>query len=166
VPHLARSVVRSPDLVLLAHGGRRELLPARDQDHTGDYRYDPKEEVLHGSDFSFRPCGRQAVAGAECLGAVHGSPAGAHTGTRKRRTTNLRRGSRHRRPRAGVRCDAEPEDAIDVLGGLNPFYLSLLRGIEDVAAEQGTLVLITDTRDSPTPSSVVVHGCFVVSGEG
>jgi DNA-binding LacI/PurR family transcriptional regulator len=37
-----------------------------------------------------------------------------------------------------------------LIGGLGPFYLSLLRGIEDVAAEQGTLVLITDTRDSPT----------------
>jgi DNA-binding transcriptional regulator YhcF (GntR family) len=36
-----------------------------------------------------------------------------------------------------------------LIGGLNPFYLALLRGIEDVAAEQGTLVLIVDTRDSP-----------------
>src|SRR6266511_3659843 len=35
-----------------------------------------------------------------------------------------------------------------LIGGLNPFYLALLRGIEDVAAEQGTLVLIVDTRDS------------------
>ena len=37
-----------------------------------------------------------------------------------------------------------------LVGGLNPFYLSLLRGIEDVAAKQGTLILVTDTRDSPT----------------
>jgi len=37
-----------------------------------------------------------------------------------------------------------------LLGGLDAFYLPLLRGIEDVAAEQGTLVLIVDTRDSPT----------------
>jgi DNA-binding LacI/PurR family transcriptional regulator len=36
-----------------------------------------------------------------------------------------------------------------LIGGLDPFYLSLLRGIEDIAAEQGTLVLIADTRDSP-----------------
>ena len=36
-----------------------------------------------------------------------------------------------------------------LVGGLNPFYLPLLRGIEDVAAEQGTLVLIVDGRDSP-----------------
>jgi DNA-binding LacI/PurR family transcriptional regulator len=35
-----------------------------------------------------------------------------------------------------------------LIGGLNPFYLPLLRGIEDVADEQGTLVLVTDTRDS------------------
>jgi DNA-binding LacI/PurR family transcriptional regulator len=37
-----------------------------------------------------------------------------------------------------------------LIGGLDPFYLSLLRGIEDVASEDGTLVLIVDTRDSPT----------------
>src|SRR5215207_4048704 len=36
-----------------------------------------------------------------------------------------------------------------LIAGLNPFYLALLRGIEDVAAEQGTLVLIVDGRDSP-----------------
>jgi LacI family repressor for deo operon, udp, cdd, tsx, nupC, and nupG len=36
-----------------------------------------------------------------------------------------------------------------LIGGLDPFYLALLRGIEDVAAEHGTLVLIVDTRDSP-----------------
>jgi LacI family repressor for deo operon, udp, cdd, tsx, nupC, and nupG len=35
-----------------------------------------------------------------------------------------------------------------LIGGLDPFYLALLRGIEDVAAEQGTLVLMADTRDS------------------
>ena len=35
-----------------------------------------------------------------------------------------------------------------LVAGLNPFYLELLRGIEDTAAEQGTLVLIVDTRDS------------------
>ena len=35
-----------------------------------------------------------------------------------------------------------------LIGGLNPFYLDLLRGIEDVAAEQGTLVVIVDARDS------------------
>lgn len=41
-------------------------------------------------------------------------------------------------------------NAVGVLiAGLDPFYLALLRGIEDVAARQGTLVLIVDTRDSP-----------------
>jgi LacI family repressor for deo operon, udp, cdd, tsx, nupC, and nupG len=35
-----------------------------------------------------------------------------------------------------------------LIAGLDPFYFALLRGIEDVAAEQGTLVLIVDTRDS------------------
>ena len=36
-----------------------------------------------------------------------------------------------------------------LIGGLNPFYLDLLRGIEDVASGHGTLVLIVDTHDSP-----------------
>ena len=36
-----------------------------------------------------------------------------------------------------------------LIAGLNPFYLDLLRGIEEVAAEQGTLVLFADARDSP-----------------
>jgi LacI family repressor for deo operon, udp, cdd, tsx, nupC, and nupG len=44
-----------------------------------------------------------------------------------------------------------------LIGGLDPFYLSLLRGIEDVAAEHGTLVLITDTRDSPTLAEAMIR---------
>jgi DNA-binding LacI/PurR family transcriptional regulator len=44
-----------------------------------------------------------------------------------------------------------------LIGGLNPFYLSLLRGVEDVAAEQGTLVLIIDTRDSPTLAEAMMR---------
>jgi len=44
-----------------------------------------------------------------------------------------------------------------LVGGLNPFYLSLLRGVEDVAAEQGTLVLVTDTRDSPTTGRAMIR---------
>lgn len=43
-----------------------------------------------------------------------------------------------------------------LIGGLDPFYLALLRGIEDVAAEQGTLVLIADTRDSPELAEAVI----------
>ena len=44
-----------------------------------------------------------------------------------------------------------------LIGGLDPFYLPLLRGIEDVAAELGTLVLITDTRDSPTLAEAMIR---------
>jgi LacI family transcriptional regulator len=44
-----------------------------------------------------------------------------------------------------------------LIGGLNPFYLSLLRAIEDVAAEQGTLVLVTDTRDSPALAEAMIR---------
>jgi DNA-binding LacI/PurR family transcriptional regulator len=55
-------------------------------------------------------------------------------------------------PPAGLPAGVSPLGVNTVavlIGGLNPFYLALLRGIEDVAAEQGTLVLIADTRDSP-----------------
>jgi LacI family transcriptional regulator len=44
-----------------------------------------------------------------------------------------------------------------LIGGLDPFYLSLLRGIEAVAAEQGTLVLITDTHDSPPLAEAMIR---------
>ena len=44
-----------------------------------------------------------------------------------------------------------------LIGGLDPFYLALLRGIEDVAAEQGTLVLIVDTRDSPPLAEAMIR---------
>jgi DNA-binding LacI/PurR family transcriptional regulator len=44
-----------------------------------------------------------------------------------------------------------------LIGGLDPFYLALLRGIEDVAAEQGTLVLIADTRDSPPLAEAMIR---------
>ena len=33
-----------------------------------------------------------------------------------------------------------------IIGGLHPFYLPLLQGIEDVAAEHGTLVLVADAH--------------------
>lgn len=36
-----------------------------------------------------------------------------------------------------------------LVAGLDPFYLALLRGIEDAATETGTLVLVVDSRDSP-----------------
>src|SRR5436190_2819936 len=44
-----------------------------------------------------------------------------------------------------------------LIGGLDPFYLALLRGIEDVAAEQGTLVLVVDTRDSPPLAEAMIR---------
>jgi LacI family transcriptional regulator, repressor for deo operon, udp, cdd, tsx, nupC, and nupG len=44
-----------------------------------------------------------------------------------------------------------------LIAGLDPFYLSLLRGIEDVAAEQGTLVLILDSRDSPPLAQAILR---------
>jgi LacI family transcriptional regulator len=49
-------------------------------------------------------------------------------------------------------------NAIAVLvAGLNPFYLPLLRGIEDAASERGTLVLIADTRDSASLANAVTR---------
>ncbi len=36
-----------------------------------------------------------------------------------------------------------------LIADLDSFYLPLLRGIQDVASERGTLVLISDARDSP-----------------
>jgi DNA-binding LacI/PurR family transcriptional regulator len=44
-----------------------------------------------------------------------------------------------------------------LIAGLDPFYLALLRGVEDVAAEQGTLVLIVDTRDSPPLAEAMIR---------
>lgn len=44
-----------------------------------------------------------------------------------------------------------------LVAGLDPFYLSLLRGVEDVAAERGTLVLLADTRDSSTLATEIIR---------
>jgi DNA-binding LacI/PurR family transcriptional regulator len=44
-----------------------------------------------------------------------------------------------------------------LIGGVDPFYLALLRGIEDVADEQGTLVLVTDTRDAPKVAGALIR---------
>jgi LacI family transcriptional regulator, repressor for deo operon, udp, cdd, tsx, nupC, and nupG len=44
-----------------------------------------------------------------------------------------------------------------LIGGLDPFYLALLRGIEDVAAEHGTLVLIVDSRDSSSLAEAMLR---------
>jgi LacI family transcriptional regulator len=44
-----------------------------------------------------------------------------------------------------------------LIAGLDPFYLPMLRGIEDVAAEHGLLVLIGDTRDSPEAAETMIR---------
>jgi DNA-binding LacI/PurR family transcriptional regulator len=56
-------------------------------------------------------------------------------------------------PTAGARAAAAAfafgTNTIAVLvAGLDPFYLPLLRGIEDAATERGSLVLVVDTHDS------------------
>jgi LacI family transcriptional regulator, galactose operon repressor len=44
-----------------------------------------------------------------------------------------------------------------LIAGLDPFYLSLLRGIEDVAAERGSLLLLADTRDSSKLAATIIR---------
>ncbi len=44
-----------------------------------------------------------------------------------------------------------------VIAGLNPFYLPLIQGIEDAAAEQGMLVLTAYARDSPTLADAIIR---------
>ncbi len=44
-----------------------------------------------------------------------------------------------------------------IIAGLVPFYLPLLQGIEDAAAEQGMLVLIADSRDSPPMADAMIR---------
>ncbi|WP_374969698.1 substrate-binding domain-containing protein [Terrabacter sp. BE26] len=44
-----------------------------------------------------------------------------------------------------------------LIAALDPFYLSLLRGVEDVAAERGTLVLLADTQDSPALATATIR---------
>ncbi len=44
-----------------------------------------------------------------------------------------------------------------LIGGLDPFYLPLLRAIEEVASERGTLVLIADTCDSASRANAMTR---------
>ena len=44
-----------------------------------------------------------------------------------------------------------------LIAASNPFYLPMLRGIEDAASERGALVLITDSRDSPTLADAMMR---------
>lgn len=49
-------------------------------------------------------------------------------------------------------------DTVAVLtAGWDPFYLSLLQGIEDVAAEHGTLVLVAGTQDSQERAAAIIR---------
>jgi DNA-binding LacI/PurR family transcriptional regulator len=64
-------------------------------------------------------------------------------------------------PSAGTLRSGGPRylsNSIGVLiAGLDPFYLDLLRGIEAVAAEQGTLVLVVDAQDWPVHASAAIR---------
>lgn len=44
-----------------------------------------------------------------------------------------------------------------LIGGLDPFYLDLLRGIESTAEESGTLILIVDSKDSLERAEKAIH---------
>lgn len=44
-----------------------------------------------------------------------------------------------------------------LVAGLDPFYLPLLRGIEDAARERGTLVLVADTHDSASIANAMTR---------
>lgn len=44
-----------------------------------------------------------------------------------------------------------------LIAGWDPFYLALLGGIDEVAAERGTLSLVADTRDSGTLASAIIR---------
>lgn len=49
-------------------------------------------------------------------------------------------------------------NAVGVLiGGLDPFYLPLVRGVEEVAAEEGMLVLVADNQDSPDRAAATIR---------
>ena len=44
-----------------------------------------------------------------------------------------------------------------LIAGLNPFYFAVLRGIEEVAADEGMLVVVADTHDSPTLAEATIR---------
>jgi LacI family transcriptional regulator len=60
------------------------------------------------------------------------------------------------RPATGSRPPGTSTVAV-LIAGLDPFYLPLLRGIEDVAVEHGLLVLIGDARDSPEAAETMIR---------
>jgi DNA-binding LacI/PurR family transcriptional regulator len=50
-----------------------------------------------------------------------------------------------------------------LVAGLNPFYLALMRGIEEVAADRGMLVVVADTHDSPSLAEATIRR-FIARG--
>jgi DNA-binding LacI/PurR family transcriptional regulator len=44
-----------------------------------------------------------------------------------------------------------------LIAGLDPFYLPLIRGVEEVADEHGMLVVIADTQDSPERAAATIR---------
>lgn len=44
-----------------------------------------------------------------------------------------------------------------LIAGLEPFYLPMVRAIEEVATARGTLVLLADTRDSSTLATAIIR---------
>jgi DNA-binding LacI/PurR family transcriptional regulator len=53
-----------------------------------------------------------------------------------------------------------------LIAGLDPFYLDLLRGVEAKADEQGTLVLIVDSRDSAVRASAAIRQLTARGAQG
>lgn len=53
-----------------------------------------------------------------------------------------------------------------LIGGLDPFYLDLLRGIESTAEESNTLILIVDSKDSTERAEKAVHQLIVRGVDG
>ncbi len=59
-------------------------------------------------------------------------------------------------PPSGARAFGANTIAV-LIGGLDPFYLPLLGGIEEVASERGMLVLIADAHDSPDIAKAMIR---------
>lgn len=53
-----------------------------------------------------------------------------------------------------------------LIAGLDPFYLDLLRGIEEKAEEEGTLVLIVDTQDSEHRANAAIRQLTARGAQG
>jgi DNA-binding LacI/PurR family transcriptional regulator len=71
---------------------------------------------------------------------------------------------------AGTLRSAGPRYLSNTIGvliaGLDPFYFDLLRGIEEVADQQGTLVLVVDAEDSNKRASAVLRQLAARGAQG